>query len=93
MRENLSIHNPLLEDVKEDYPSLFELVSHGMEKVFVQGNIPDEEIGFVAMHFGAALDRAQGSFPQRVLVICSSGIATTKMLSSRLENAFPRSRP
>lgn len=90
LRENLSIHNPLLEDVKEDYPSLFELVSQGMEKVFVQEKIPDEEVGFVAMHFGAALDRAQGSFPQRVLVLCSSGIATTKMLSSRLEKAFPQ---
>ncbi len=90
LRENLSIHNPLLEDVKEDYPALFELVSQGMEKVFVQERIPDEEVGFVAMHFGAALDRAQGSFPQRVLVLCSSGIATSKMLASRLENAFPQ---
>lgn len=90
LRENLSIHNPLLEDVKEDYPALFDLVSKGMEKVFVQENIPEEEVGFVAMHFGAALDRAQGSFPQRVLVLCSSGIATTKMLSSRLEKAFPQ---
>ncbi|CAN5754173.1 mannitol operon transcriptional activator MtlR [soil metagenome] len=88
LRENLSIHNPLLEDVKEDYPALFELVTQGMEKVFVQDSIPEEEVGFVAMHFGAALDRAQGSFPQRVLVICSRGIATTKMLSSRLESSF-----
>ena len=90
LRENLSIHNPLLEDVKEDYPALFELVSEGMEKVFVQERVPEEEVGFVAMHFGAALDRAQGSFPQLVLVLCSSGIATSKMLASRLENAFPQ---
>lgn len=90
LRENLSIHNPLLEDIKEDYPSLFELVSQGMEKVFVQENIPVEEVGFVVMHFGAALDRAQGSFPRTVLVVCSSGIATTRVLSSRLEKAFPQ---
>jgi mannitol operon transcriptional antiterminator len=90
LRESLRIHNPLLEDVKEDYPALFDLVSQGMEKVFVQEKVPEEEVGFVAMHFGAALDRAQGSFPQRVLVLCSSGIATTKMLSSRLEKALPQ---
>ena len=90
LRENLSIHNPLLEDVKEDYPSLFDLVSEGMEKIFVEEKVPDEEVGFVAMHFGAALDRAQGSFPQRVLVLCSSGIATSKMLASRLEKSFPQ---
>ena len=90
LRENLSIHNPLLEDVKEDYPSLFELVSQGMEKVFVRENVPEEEAGFVAMHFGAALDRAQESFPRNVLVLCSSGIATSKMLASRLQRSFPQ---
>lgn len=88
--ENMSIHNPLLAEVKQDYPALFELVSQGMKRVFVQENVPDEEVGFVAMHFGAALDRAQGSFPRYVLVLCSSGIATSRMLASRLERAFPQ---
>ena len=90
LRENLSIHNPLLEDVKQDYPALFGLVSHGMDKVFVQESVPDEEVGFVAMHFGAALDRAQGNFPRSVLVLCSSGIATSKMLAARLGKSFPQ---
>jgi mannitol operon transcriptional antiterminator len=90
LRENMGIHNPLLADVKQDYPALFDLVSRAMEKVFVQDNVPEEETGFVAMHFGAALDRAQGNFPRRVLVICSSGIATTKILASRLEKSFPQ---
>lgn len=88
--ENMSIHNPLLEEVKRDYPALFELVSKGMRSVFVRENIPEEEIGFVAMHFGAALDRAQGNFPRHVLALCSSGIATSRMLASRLEKAFPQ---
>lgn len=90
LRENMRIHNPLLADVKQDYPALFDLVSQAMERVFVRENIPEEEAGFVAMHFGAALDRGQGNFPRRVLVICSSGIATTKILASRLEKAFPQ---
>jgi len=42
------------------------------------------------MHFGAALDRGQGNFPQSVLVICSAGIASASMLASRLEKAFPQ---
>lgn len=88
--ENMSIHNPLLAEVKRDYPALFELVSQGMTSVFVRENIPEEEVGFVAMHFGAALDSAQGNFPQHVLALCSSGIATSRMLASRLEKAFPQ---
>ena len=39
LRENLNIYNPLLPEIKEDYPALFDLVNRGMEKVFVgRGN-------------------------------------------------------
>lgn len=92
LRENLKIYNPLLPEIKEDYPALFDLVNRGMAKVFVDEEIPEEEVGFVAMHFGAALDRGQGEFPQNVLVICSAGIGSARMLSSRLEKAFPQIR-
>jgi mannitol operon transcriptional antiterminator len=92
LRENLNIYNPLLSEIKEDYPALFDLVNRGMEKVFVDEEIPEEEVGFVAMHFGAALDRGQGEFPQKVLVICSAGIGSARMLASRLEKAFPQIR-
>jgi mannitol operon transcriptional antiterminator len=58
--------------------------------VFMDEKIPEEEVGFVAMHFGAALDRRQANFPQHVLIICPSGIGSSKMLVSRLETAFPQ---
>lgn len=89
LRESMKIHNPLLDEIKEDYPALFELIGRGMRETFVE-EIPDEEVGFVAMHFGAALDRGQGSYPQRVLAICPAGIGSAKMLASRLERAFPQ---
>ena len=92
LRENMRIYNPLLSEVKEDYPALFDLVDRGMKRVFVNEEIPEEEVGFVAMHFGAALDRGQGEFPRSVLVICPAGIASARMLSSRLEKAFPQIR-
>ena len=92
LRESLKIYNPLLSDIKEDYPALFDLVDRGMEKVFADEEIPEEEVGFVAMHFGAALDRGQGEFPRSVLVICSAGIGTARMLAARLEKAFPQIR-
>ncbi|WP_119066257.1 BglG family transcription antiterminator [Rubrobacter indicoceani] len=92
VREGMRIYNPLLEDVKRDYPALFALVDEAMRRVFLDSEVPAEEVGFVAMHFGAALDRGQGDFPRSVLVICSSGIATSKVLASRLEAAFPRIR-
>jgi len=92
LRENMRISNPLLSEMKEDYPALFDLVDRGMKKVFVEDEIPEEEVGFVAMHFGAALDRGQGNFPNSVLIICPSGISASKILASRLEKAFPQIR-
>ncbi|MDQ3238411.1 MAG: transcription antiterminator, partial [Actinomycetota bacterium] len=92
LRENMRISNPLLSEMKEDYPALFDLVDRGMKKVFVEDEVPQEEIGFVAMHFGAALDRGQGNFPNSVLIICPSGISSSKILASRLEKAFPQIR-
>ena len=92
LRESMRIYNPLLSEIKEDYPALFDLVDRAMKKVFVDEEIPEEEVGFVAMHFGAALDRGQGGFPGRVLAVCDSGISSTRMLASRLESAFPQIR-
>jgi mannitol operon transcriptional antiterminator len=92
LRENMRISNPLLSEIKEDYPALFDLVDRGMEKIFVEDEIPDEETAFVAMHFGAALDRGQGNFPNSVLIICPSGIGSSKILASRLERSFPQIR-
>jgi mannitol operon transcriptional antiterminator len=92
LREGLTIHNPLLSEIKVDYPALFDLVDRGMKKLFADEEIPEEEVGFVAMHFGAALDRGQGGFPRSVLVICPAGIASARMLASRLEKAFPQIR-
>ena len=92
LRENMRISNPLLSEIKEDYPALYELVDRGMEKIFVEDDIPEEEKAFVAMHFGAALDRGQGNFPNSVLVICPSGIGSSKILASRLERSFPQIR-
>jgi mannitol operon transcriptional antiterminator len=92
LRENMRISNPLLSEMKEDYPALFDLVDRGMKKIFVEDEIPEEEAAFVAMHFGAALDREQGNFPNSVLIICPSGIASSKILASRLEKAFPQIR-
>jgi mannitol operon transcriptional antiterminator len=90
LREGLRVSNPLLSEIKEDYPALFDLVDRGMKKVFAGDKVPEEEVAFVAMHFGAALDREQGSFPSSVLIICPSGIGSSRMLAARLENAFPQ---
>lgn len=89
IKHNMGISNPLLHKVQGDYPELFSIVKHAMEKVFHDLIIPDEEIAYVVMHFGSALLGNVRNSDVKALVICSSGIGTSKMLATRLRQAFP----
>ncbi|MFC6604646.1 BglG family transcription antiterminator [Ectobacillus funiculus] len=60
-----------------------------METTFPDVTIPDEEIGYLVMHFGSALFRQPVTENLKALVICSSGIGTSKMLATRLQQEFP----
>ncbi|MCP8969636.1 transcription antiterminator [Ectobacillus sp. SYSU M60031] len=88
MKQGMGISNPLLEKIKGDYPELFAVVAEGMEYAFPETTVPDEEIGYLVMHFGAAVLGRRSGDGLRVLVICSSGIGTSKMLASRLQREF-----
>jgi mannitol operon transcriptional antiterminator len=89
IKQNMGISNPLLEKVKKDYRELFLVVEQACEHVFHEFNVPDEEIGYLVMHFGAAVFGYKEVGNIKTLVICSSGIGTSKMLAMRLEKEFP----
>lgn len=89
IKQNMGISNPLLDKIKGDYSELFSVVKSGMETIFHDVTIPDEEIGYLVMHFGSALFRQPVTENLKVVVICSSGIGTSKMLATRLQQEFP----
>ncbi|GGE29665.1 transcriptional regulator MtlR [Pullulanibacillus camelliae] len=89
VQQDMRIHNPLLEKIKEDYQMLFDIIRNGAEEVFPDLTIPDEEIGFLVLHFGSALLSHQRQEQLQALVICSSGIGTSKILSTRIKQEIP----
>jgi mannitol/fructose-specific phosphotransferase system IIA component (Ntr-type)/galactitol-specific phosphotransferase system IIB component len=93
LRLGMSIRNPLLEDMKKSYPFVFEVARQASEVISsrIQKPVPDDEIGYLAMHLAAAMERMR-PFPgprQKVIVVCGEGIATAWMLVSRLRVEFP----
>ncbi|MFZ5968105.1 MAG: BglG family transcription antiterminator [Bacillota bacterium] len=89
LKYGLSLRNPLLEDIKENYPSVFGAAwatSVLFEKHFGV-KVSEEEVGYLAIHIGASLERAKGNV--RVVVVCSSGIGTAQLVAVRLEKALP----
>jgi len=89
VQQNMRIDNPILEKIKEDYQKLFDIIEDGVKEVFPDLTIPDEEIGFLVLHFGSALLSQQRQTPLQALVICSSGIGTSKILSTRIKQELP----
>ncbi|BFH61309.1 BglG family transcription antiterminator [Paenibacillus azoreducens] len=85
------IRNPLLEAIRKNYSVLFGRVRQAADIVFPTILIPDEEIAFLVMHFGASRERLGQVHPHvRAVIVCTSGIGTSKMLAARLRKEFPQ---
>ncbi|WP_309298041.1 BglG family transcription antiterminator [Cytobacillus sp. NCCP-133] len=89
IRQNMGITNPLLEKIETDYHELFCIIEQGVQKVFPQLIVPKEEIGFLVMHFASALIGKDENEDVRALVVCSSGIGTSKILATKLRQEIP----
>lgn len=88
----LEVRNPIINDIQEYYKELYEAVDYACRLVFSKYNlvIPANEVGYVTMHIGAALERQHGFESRlRVLVICPNGISTAKILYGKLKGKFP----
>ncbi|WP_426333271.1 BglG family transcription antiterminator [Paenibacillus silvae] len=84
------IRNPLLQQIRKDYDILFEQVRTSVLQAWPGAEVPDEEIGFLVMHFGASIERLRALKQDiRAIVVCNSGIGSSRMLSSRLSKEFP----
>ena len=90
---NLPIRNFLLDEIREQYPYIF-MVSEKCAAILeskLDCQIPEEEIGYLAMHLGAAMERLRtfSSYKRKTLIVCGGGCATAWMLISRVQAEFP----
>jgi mannitol operon transcriptional antiterminator len=91
LQAGANIRNPLLLQIKKDYEDLFETIRLAVNEIITEPPVPDEEIGFLVMHFGASVER-QKQFSRNVkaILVCTSGIGTSKMLAVRLTKELPQ---
>lgn len=91
LKYSMPIFNPMLDDLKKMYSTLFEETRRVCHVIVDHFNlVPSEnEIGFITMHFGAAIERAKNKkISNRVVkigVICSSGIGVSALLSAKIK--------
>ncbi|GAA0609569.1 mannitol operon transcriptional activator MtlR [Virgibacillus siamensis] len=92
MKQGLAIRNPLIGEIQRDYDSLFDLIQEAVGEIFPNLDVPDDEIGYLVLHFAAAMIRDEADSEMRALVICSSGIGTAKILATKLKQQIPEIR-
>lgn len=89
----LNIRNPLINTIKNNYPLAFEITLTAVSKVFTKQPfvLNEEDVGYVSVHIGAAIERyfAKRLEKKNVILVCGSGQATIRMLEARLNLYFP----
>jgi len=93
IKYNMEIRNPLLKQIQSQYAQVYEDSAAAVNKMAAkyQITVVDDEVGFIALHFGAALERMNQSKPHRtvkVVVVCASGIGISSLLASRIKRIF-----
>jgi mannitol operon transcriptional antiterminator len=92
LKMKMDIRNPLLQEVKEYYPELYNLAAKCVEPVekYLNMKMPDSEIAYIAMHIGAALEKKEPARKRvyRTIVSCTTGIGTSRLLATRLVKEF-----
>ncbi|WP_206881410.1 BglG family transcription antiterminator [Alicyclobacillus mali (ex Roth et al. 2021)] len=91
IRAGLPIRNPLLETVKARYAELFSAAESAAREVFATHGVrlPDEEIGFLAMHLGASRERRLAEEKWRAVIVCPHGLSSARLLASRVRKELP----
>lgn len=88
----IQVGNDISDDVKREYPNLFELtrvVAHYLEQM-IGFPINDDEIAYLALHFGAFLKTDPPKTDHlRVLLVCVNGVSTGNMLRREISRLLP----
>lgn len=86
------VRNPLINTIKMSFPLAFEISLMATSRVFCEKPyvFDEENVGYVALHIGAAIERRSKKRPDRLraLIVCSFGRAAGVALKSRVDSFF-----
>lgn len=92
LKHGLTLKNPLLNEIKQSYEKTFYAIKNSTYDIEEYGGnkLSEEEIGYLTLHFGAAIERINDINKRiaNVVVVCATGIGTAKLVSSRVQSLF-----
>ncbi|UYZ21771.1 BglG family transcription antiterminator [Mesobacillus jeotgali] len=92
LKYSFPVENPMLNEIKKMYFTLFETIYYVIPTVLedFQISIPEDEIAYITLHFQASLERiGKQTFNNRkVLLVCSMGVGMSQLMQTKLERKF-----
>ncbi|MFZ4452604.1 BglG family transcription antiterminator [Salibacterium aidingense] len=93
LKYDLTLNNQYFNDVQAHYPDIYYLTKHSLSHLesFIGKAIPEEEIAYIAMHFGGWLRRENQTSVKKFkgIVVCENGIAASGMVRAQIETIIP----
>lgn len=87
-----AMKNPLYSKIVSEYEMLFHVCKDALRVIEdnLKIHFDDHEVSYITMHFAASLHRQRMDRhqQQKVLLICASGIGTSRLLKARLLDHF-----
>ncbi|MCA0986550.1 BglG family transcription antiterminator [Guptibacillus algicola] len=89
LKYNVPITNELTASVQQEYPDVFSITKRAIWPVesMTSKKLPDDEIAYLAMHFGAWMQKEE--LPEitvgKAIIVCEKGIGTSNILKGQLE--------
>lgn len=93
LSQNISYNNPLVKEISAKYPVVFNAAICLKEEIEAayQVEISQDEIGFIATHFAAHVEKSAKehlSSAKRIAVLCSTGGGSAFLIKLKLEGIF-----
>lgn len=90
IRFHVHSQNEILDVIKNEYPLAFQIGIIASKVIEEHEHLPisEAEIGFIAVHFGAAMSRSKTDKMQKkrqAIIVCGSGMGTATLLKARLK--------
>ncbi|ERL64816.1 BglG family transcription antiterminator [Schleiferilactobacillus shenzhenensis] len=90
LQAGLSITNPYVAEIKRNLPVAFDtaLALTKQLRTAYRVTFNDDEVCYLALHFASFFERQPRRRRIETVVVCSSGIGTSRLLAQRLEERF-----
>lgn len=89
----MELINPLLPQIREQYGNLFMIALRAVGEIerSLGIKISEDEIGYLTIHLGGAIERKKIRTLKKlqVLLVCGNGIGTANLLAITLKNRMP----